>query len=161
MRAGKVRTPGTRIVRDRKGGVNLLFAVALPLMLGMSAFAVDLGSAALETRKLQGIADAAALAAANDPQNAQALAQASVAASGWSRTITVTATPGTYTRTNAPTARFAAGGASPDAVKVRLETASPPISRASSASNRSRWRATPWPRAPGWPRFSSAPGCRR
>jgi uncharacterized membrane protein len=112
---------------DHRGGVSLLFAAGLPMLLGFTAFAVDLGSAALESRKLQGIADAAAMAAASDPGNAQALAQASVTAAGWPRAITVQATSGAYTPDPAkPVAqRFTANAAASDAVRVSLQTPSP------------------------------------
>jgi len=113
-------------VSDRRGGVSILFAAGLPMMLGLAAFAVDLGSASLESRKLQGIADAAALAAAGDPGHAQQLAQAAVDASGWPRAITVTATAGSYARDlNVPMDRRFTSSGSGDAVRVSLQTASP------------------------------------
>ncbi|MBV8237496.1 MAG: hypothetical protein JO221_01875, partial [Sphingomonas sp.] len=53
-----------RLLRDRRAGVGILIAAALPVVIGMAAFAVDLGAVQLDTRRLQGVADAAALAAA-------------------------------------------------------------------------------------------------
>ncbi|QNQ08037.1 pilus assembly protein TadG-related protein [Sphingomonas alpina] len=116
-----------RLVRDQSGGVGMIAAAALPMILGFAAFAVDIGSATLETRRLQGLADAAALAAAADPQQAQALAQASVAESGWPRAVTVVATRGDYTRDAAvaPGARFTPSSSATDAVRVSLQTPSP------------------------------------
>ncbi|MGH6615486.1 pilus assembly protein TadG-related protein [Sphingomonas sp.] len=116
-----------RLIRNQSGGVGMIAAAALPMILGFAAFAVDIGSATLETRRLQGLADAAALAAAADPQQAQALAQASVAESGWPRAITVVATRGDYSRDAnvAPTARFTASSSATDAVRVSLQTPSP------------------------------------
>ncbi|BAV64016.1 pilus assembly protein TadG-related protein [Sphingobium cloacae] len=49
--------------RDRKGGVTILLAGSLLMLAGSATMAVDLGSLYLAKRQLQGIADAAALAA--------------------------------------------------------------------------------------------------
>lgn len=116
-----------RLLADRRGGIGLIAAGTLPLMLGFTAFAVDLGSAALDSRRLQGIADAAALAAASDPGNAQSAAESAVAASGWPRATTVTIANGSYANDAAtPVAsRFTASAGTGDAVRVSIETASP------------------------------------
>jgi len=113
--------------RDRRGGVSILFAAGVPFILGMTAFAVDVGSASLEARRLQGVADAAALAAASDPSHAQAAAQSAVTASGWPHAIQVTATTGNYVRdAGTPVGqRFTADAYATDAVRVKLETPSP------------------------------------
>ena len=102
-------------------------AAGLPVFLGMSAIAVDLGATALDTRRLQGLADAAALAAAADPGHAQALAESAVTASGWPRAIAVTAAAGDYARDAAtqPGARFTARQGGTDAVRVTLQATSP------------------------------------
>ena len=115
------------LLRDRRGGVAILVAAGLPILLGLTAFAVDLGAAAIETRKLQGIADAAAIAAASNPDTAQASAQAAVDAAHWPRAIQVNVTTGSYTADAAltPAQRFTPGGSSPDAAKVTLATPSP------------------------------------
>ncbi|WP_034160489.1 pilus assembly protein TadG-related protein [Sphingomonas sp. ERG5] len=117
----------SRLAGDRRGGVGLIAAAAIPMVLGFAAFAVDIGSATLETRRLQGLADAAALAAAADPQQAQALAEASVAEAGWPRAVTVVTTRGNYTSdpSVAPSARFTPNNAATDAVRVSLQTPSP------------------------------------
>jgi uncharacterized membrane protein len=49
--------------RDQKGGVTILLAGSLLMLAGSATVAVDLGSIYLAKRQLQGIADAAALAA--------------------------------------------------------------------------------------------------
>ncbi|SCW82599.1 Uncharacterized membrane protein [Sphingobium faniae] len=49
--------------RDQKGGVTILLAGSLLMLAGSATVAVDLGSLYLAKRQLQGIADAAALAA--------------------------------------------------------------------------------------------------
>ena len=55
---------------DRRGSVAVVFAVCLPMMLGASAFAIDLGTTYLQRRTLQTAADSAALAAAQWPSQA-------------------------------------------------------------------------------------------
>lgn len=111
---------------DRSGSVGIMAAAAMPILIGMGALAVDIGSVQLETRRLQGIADAAAIAAATNPGNAQGAAEAVVAAS-WSRPVTVRTTAGRYSGDPAiaPADRFVAGGAAPDAARVELEAQSP------------------------------------
>ena len=114
-------------LHDRRGGVGVLVALAMPLLIGFAAFAVDLGSATLDSRRLQGIADAAAIAAAGDPDHADTLARASVASAGWSRAIAVTTRVGRYRRDPAVAvgARFVPGSAGADAVRVSLNATSP------------------------------------
>lgn len=116
-----------RLWRDRRGGVGILVAAGLPMLIGAGAIAVDLGSVQLETRRLQGIADAAALAAATDPTNAQTRAQAVFGDSGWPRAATVRTTPGRYSSdpTVAPSLRFTGTATTPDAARVTIESQSP------------------------------------
>lgn len=114
-----------RLFHDRRAGVGPLIAIAFPALIGLMALAVDLGSAQLETRRLQGIADIAALAAAADPTHAQAVAQASVNAAGWPRALTVRTTTGSYDRAKPVGTRFVADSAATGAVKVSLQTESP------------------------------------
>src|SRR3546814_11645113 len=68
------------LCRDTRGGISMLTAFALTMLIGSAALAVDIGSLYLDRRKLQGIADAAALAAAGRPGEAQAAAGRIVAA---------------------------------------------------------------------------------
>ncbi|GAA4780227.1 TadG family pilus assembly protein [Stakelama sediminis] len=115
-----------RLRHDRRGNAAILIGAALPMLLGAGALAVDLGSAQLESRRLQGIADSAALAAATDAADAQERAQDMVDASGWDRKIDVVTTSGTYDRSDSDIAtRFSSGGVHPNAVKVTLTTQSP------------------------------------
>lgn len=64
------RRPGSallaRFARDRRGGVAMLFGFAMPAMLGLGGAALDYSNASSQRTKLQGIADAAALAAARE-----------------------------------------------------------------------------------------------
>lgn len=113
-----------RLVRDRRGGLSMFAAFAMPALIGMGAFAVDLGAIHMRSRQLQGMADAAALAATSDPAQAKALAEASVAAAGWSSPVTVTVETGQYAPDAAIGARFAATG-EPDAVRVTLNARTP------------------------------------
>ena len=116
-----------RLVAARRGSAGLLFAVAMPVLIGAAALAVDLGSAMLETRQLQGAADGAALAAAADPSNADALARAEVASTAMPGTITTTTVAGHYDDDTsvAPADRFTAGADSANAVRVTLSTPAP------------------------------------
>lgn len=116
-----------RIARENRGGVTMLAAGGIMTLLGCTAFAVDLGSLYMDSRKLQGIADAAALAAAADIANPQAAAEQAVAANGWDRKVSVAVETGNYRFDPAITAgsRFASGGAAPDAVRVTLRADSP------------------------------------
>ncbi len=117
--------PFFALARNRSGGVATIVALMMPVIVGMTAFAVDIGAAQLETRKLQGIADAAAIAAAADPSHAQTAAQASVNAAGWPRQIQVAAVSGRYDPTLAQGQRFAADASSSAAVRVTLNAQSP------------------------------------
>lgn len=116
-----------RLRRDRSGGVGVMVAAAMPMLIGAGALAVDLGSIQLETRRLQGVADAAAIAAAIDPANAQSRAADSVTLAGFPHPVTTAATAGAYSSdpTVAPANRFTAGAATPDAARVTLTSRSP------------------------------------
>jgi len=107
---------------DRRGAVSILAAFATVLILGFAAVAVDLGSVFLESRKLQGVADLAAVAAARDLANAQAAAEATVSANGYSSPVQVQVVLGAYTpdSTVAAGQRFVPGGQPSDAVQVTL-----------------------------------------
>jgi len=116
-----------RLLENRAGGITIVAAFALPVMIGAAALAVDIGSAALDARRLQGMADAAALAAALDPSQAEALAKASVVASGWTRPVRIVAQPGRYSIDAAIPAskRFIPDAAALDAVRVTLNSDTP------------------------------------
>lgn len=116
-----------RLRRDRRAGVGIMIAAAMPVLVGATALAVDLGSAMLETRQLQGAADAAAMAAAGDPSRADALARAALATSHWPGAVTVATTTGHYSgdSTIAPADRFVADSGTANAVRVTLSTPAP------------------------------------
>jgi uncharacterized membrane protein len=71
-----------RFARDRRAAVAILMSLLLCIILVMTACAVDLGFVYLKSRALQGTADLAALAAANDLDHAQAAVQAVAADNG-------------------------------------------------------------------------------
>ncbi len=112
----------TRWRRDRRGGVAILAAFSAGILMSVSALAVDLGSIFLQSRQLQGVADLAALQAANNLTNAQAAAQATVQANAWTGGIQTTVVTGAYSANAAIPAsqRFTAGGAAPNAAQVTL-----------------------------------------
>lgn len=111
------------LLHDRRGGLSTLAAMAMPALIGLGAFAVDLGAIHMRNRELQGMADAAAIAAAHDPAKAQILAEASVAAAGWPGPVGVHVETGGYAPDAAISDRFVAGGA--DAVRVTLNAETP------------------------------------
>lgn len=113
--------------RDNRGATGIIVAGAMPALIGLAAFAVDVGSVELQRRRLQGMADDAAIAAAADIPNARSRAMTAAGQAGMSGQIDVASTPGTYLAT-APLvngSRFAAGGSVPNAVQVKLTTTAP------------------------------------
>lgn len=107
---------------DRRGAISLMGAVSFSALLACAALAVDLGSIFLETRRLQGVADLASIAAANDLTHAQAAADATVAANGLTGDPTAKVEIGSYVAdSSVPTGqRFVVGGATPNAARVTL-----------------------------------------
>lgn len=69
--------------QDEAGQVLMMFVLLIPVLLGMAALAIDLGSFSAERRSLQNAADAIALAAAQELPD-QAAAQ--TAAADWAET---------------------------------------------------------------------------
>lgn len=109
---------------DRRGGVSMIVALAAAMLLGSAAVGIDLGSIYLESRKLQGVADLAALAAANDIDRARTAAEATVAANGLGSQTAVELELGTYTAdASIPAAkRFVVTSVNPSAARVRLRS---------------------------------------
>lgn len=111
--------------RDTRAGVGVFVALAMPLLAGFAAFAVDLGTIQLDARRLQGVADAAALAAASDPARADAVARGLVTAS-WSGASILRVVPGRYRADPAvPVAQRFVADASGDAAQVQVSAQSP------------------------------------
>lgn len=114
------RPLAARFGSDTEGAVSIIMAGSLMTLLTASALAVDVGSIFLQSRKLQGIADLAAISAARDLDHATAAAQATATANGWSVPLQVNVALGTYNPDPAVTvaARFQPGGVKPNAAKV-------------------------------------------
>jgi uncharacterized membrane protein len=71
-----------RFARDRRGTIAIVSAVAFSVACFLSAFAIDLGSLYVQRRHAQGAADLAAIAAANDLDDAYAAARATLRSNG-------------------------------------------------------------------------------
>lgn len=111
--------------RARRGGVGVFVACIMPLLAGFAAFAVDFGTVQLDARRLQGVADAAALAAAADPAQADAAARALVAAS-WGQVAVVRTVPGRFRAdVRVPVAQRFVPDTEGDAARVQVTTESP------------------------------------
>ena len=113
------------IMRDDSGATAVLFAVALPPLMGVAAISVDLGSLYLAERQLQGVADAAAAAgvgARNPAGEAAAVAQV-IADSGADGIAVHELAAGEYSRdrTISYRERFDANSANHNAVRVVLK----------------------------------------
>ena len=104
----------------------IIAALGGGLACALAALTVDVGSLALHARNLQGAADLAALSAAMDIPRAEVAARATATANTGG-TVTVAVVRGRYTadRAVAPAARFSAGDADPNAVRVTLSQPSP------------------------------------
>ncbi|WP_312163432.1 TadG family pilus assembly protein [Phenylobacterium sp.] len=111
-----------RLASDTRGSVSMMMAVSFITLLGAAALAVDVGSLFLQSRKLQGVADLAAISAARDIGRASLAAQATAADNGWGRPLDVQVALGRYhpDPSVAPAARFQSGGANPNAAKVTV-----------------------------------------
>ncbi|SFK21823.1 pilus assembly protein TadG-related protein [Caulobacter sp. UNC279MFTsu5.1] len=102
----------------------MITAMSLTLVLALAALAVDTGWIYLQTRRLQGVADLAAITAANDIGRAQIAAEATVTANGegWRTPPRATVTLGRYTADSAipVKTRFQPTALDPDAVRVSV-----------------------------------------
>lgn len=100
-----------RLAEDRSGSVTVMFAGALSMLVAVSALAVDTASLYNDKRRLQAAADAAALAAAADPQSGRTAAVSAITANGGTGNEMDRFDLGIYTPNPsvASTARFATG----------------------------------------------------
>lgn len=117
-----------RLWRDPRGGVGLLVAGMMPVLVSFTAFAVDIGAINLDSRRLQGIADAAALAGASLPSDAERRAGDVLSGSGFPYKVTLAAVEkGRYSLDpGIPAAqRFAPASTDQDAVRVVLRSTTP------------------------------------
>ena len=108
-----------RLARDRSGATSILAALLAMIVVGFSALAIDGGYLYLQSRRLQGTADLAAIAAAQNPSQAARIAELTITGNKWPG-ASFTATAGTYTadRKISPKDRFAPGRTGANAVQV-------------------------------------------
>lgn len=114
-----------RIRRDKKGSVTVMFAGGLSMLITISALAIDTASFYNDKRRLQAAADAAALAAAANPQVARSAAIAALTANNGRQEELSELTLGVFRPdpSMARASRFTAGvvPSSANAVRVKLE----------------------------------------
>lgn len=110
------------LLKDRRASISIASAFAMTMLIGAAALAVDVGSFYLDRRKLQGIADAAALAAAGRPKQERAVAERIIAANCDCNIVIASLVPGTYQPDPAVQTeqRFSAGGSAQNAVRIVL-----------------------------------------
>lgn len=122
-----LRVPLRRLATDRRGNVAILAGLGMTMMIGAAALAVDVGSLSLDHRKLQGIADAAALAAAAKPGEERTSALRVITANCDCGIWIDTLTTGSYLRDPDvnPDDRFQPGTAAVDAVRVVIKRRHP------------------------------------
>ncbi|RYM11291.1 pilus assembly protein TadG-related protein [Sphingobium cupriresistens] len=115
---------GRALARDRHGGVTFILAGSLFMLAGAATVAVDLGSVYLARRQLQGVADAAALAAADGGRTA---AEQLVGRSGISGAALATFDSGSYVADPSLPLdqRFRAGDANGGAMRVEVRRRAP------------------------------------
>lgn len=109
--------------RDRRGNVSIIMAGGLTMLTAVGALGVDTASLFLERRRVQGVADAAAMAAASAPLTGQAVASSVLALPANGGTTLVAVTPGRYTADASVAAadRFRTDWVTPDAARVTVE----------------------------------------
>ena len=115
-----------RLHRDQAGVSTILLASSFTALIGASAFAIDLGSMYLTQRKLQGLADSAAMAISEEDfaNGGDASVHSLLVHNGSEDVRVVNLIPGRYTADPAiaPGQRFQAGSkTSANAMKVSLE----------------------------------------
>jgi len=117
-----------RYLREEKGSIAIFSALGLTALVGAVALAVDIGSVRVAERELQAAVDIAALAAANNPNRAEALARAALADNGESAPASLAVATGNYVAdTSLPAeSRFRQNDTPTNAVRVTA-TASQPL----------------------------------
>jgi uncharacterized membrane protein len=116
-----------RYLAAREGGVSIISALSTVAMIGFAGLATDIGSVYLETRRLQGSADLAALAAIENPAQADALARATIFSNHWRGDTQVTVTHGAFNadRSVPVSQRFTANAPETNAVRVKVTSSAP------------------------------------
>lgn len=109
------------LVADRRGNITMLFAGGFVMLAGSAAFAVDTGSLYLEKRRLQGVADAAALSAANSDA-VETAARSAISANKVDDANIERIERGSYSPDTSltPDARFSPSGGDGNAVRLTI-----------------------------------------
>jgi uncharacterized membrane protein len=109
-----------RFLRDENGSVAVISGMTVAALVGAVALAVDIGSVRVAERELQTAVDLAALAAASNPNRAEALAKATLADNGEDKPRSLAVVVGNYAADPAIEidARFKANSAPSNAVRV-------------------------------------------
>lgn len=117
----------SHLARDARGSIAILAAVAMGMAAACAALAVDLGSVFYESRRLQGVADAAAIAAADDLAQPSHAAQSAIDGNHLPRPVTAMTAAGLWRADPALAVpnRFTATTASPNAARVTLSEDAP------------------------------------
>lgn len=113
-----------RFTRERRGSVAILFGLGAVMLMSVASIGIDLGVVFQARRKAQGAVDMAAMLAAVNPAQADALARRSLSDNGYGATSPVTVSAGAYAA-NAQVAaanRFQVGVSPTNAVRVALQT---------------------------------------
>lgn len=110
-----------RARRDDAGSIIPVTAVALAALFGFAGLGIDLGVVFLEKRRVQSLADLAALASVRSNNSVDA-ARRALSDNGYGTRAELSVTPGTYSANRATPAagRFAGGGSDPNAAHIRL-----------------------------------------
>ena len=116
-----------RFLRARRGAASIITALSSVALIGVAGLATDVGSVYLESRRLQGTVDLAALAAMQNPGQAEALAQATVHANRWPEATAIAIERGAYAADRAIPSRerFRADAADANAVRVNVTSSAP------------------------------------
>lgn len=112
---------------DDRGTIAITSAMFFVIAISASALVVDVGALYLDKRKAQGVADLAAMAAAGDPDRAQAAAVATLRSNGITATTAMTVETGRYEPDagRAVGDRFTPGLAPVNAARVRFTKTGP------------------------------------
>ncbi len=111
--------------RAQKGGVSVLTALSTVALIGFVGFGTDVGSVYMETRRLQGAVDLAALAAAEDPNAGQAVAAQTLQLNRFDARVSTQRGRYTADRATPPANRFVAGASGANAVRVEARASAP------------------------------------
>lgn len=114
---------------DQRGNVSIVLASSLPVMIGVSALAVDTGAMFLKKRNLQGMADAAALAAAADTSQSQSAAASAISVNPVTSATLQEVVVGNYIADTSldANARFRPNQAPGNAVRVSIQGQERPL----------------------------------